>query len=314
MFAKAVLIDFKEGDIPSAYFNRIKKLFRAVKLLDRDNSRLQNELKDTDVVFAKIFSKIDREIFDAAPKLKYVGVLSTAFDAIDVKCAKSKGVIVCNLGGYSTEAVAEFAVATLFEQVRELEKAKNQARKKDFSFTNFMGRDLKGRTLGVIGAGKIGSRIAGLALGIGMKVTYFSREKKPDIEKMGARKKSLDYILSSNEFVILALALNKETGGIINKTKIKTLKKGSIFISIAPPKLIDSGAMLARANKGEITFIFDHSDDIDLPLAKKFLESKNCTVYPPIAFRTEEANTNRFEIFTSNIEKFAKGKGQNRVI
>ncbi|MEK7071846.1 MAG: NAD(P)-dependent oxidoreductase [Patescibacteria group bacterium] len=94
--------------------------------------------------------------------LKYIGVLSTAFDAIDVKYARLKNVTVCNLGGYSTEAVAEFFFAVIFERIRDLEMAKQQARNEDYSFNKFMGAELKDRTLGVIGAGKIGSRILSL--------------------------------------------------------------------------------------------------------------------------------------------------------
>jgi phosphoglycerate dehydrogenase-like enzyme len=91
------------------------------------------------------------------------------------------------------------------------------------------------------------------------------------------------------------------------------LKKGCIFISLAPPPLIDQEAMMKKAGKGDITFIFDHSDDISADLAKRFLETKSCIVYPPTAFRTEEANTARWETFVSNIEGFAKNSPQNVV-
>lgn len=313
MFTKAVFIDFKEEDVPTNYFKKIKSLFKSSKLILRDDKNLNNELKETEAIFCKISTKIDKDIIDAAPKLKYIGVLSTAFDAIDAKYARTKGITVCNLGGYSTEAVSEFAIATLFEYVRDLERAKNQARRYDFSFANFMQRDLRGRTLGVVGAGKIGSRIAEIALGIGMKVIYYSRKKKPLIEKLGAKKKTLDAVISGSEFLMIALVLNKETEGIINDRRIASIKKGACVINIAPPKLLDNEAMLKRTTKGDITFIFDHSDDIDLSLAKKFMKSKGAIVYPPVAFRTEEANTNRFETFTSNILGFSKNKPQNVV-
>jgi glycerate dehydrogenase len=310
---KAVFVDYKESDIPQAYLKRVTKLFKTSKFMARDDKNLLGELKDTEAIFAKISTKIDKEIINSAPKLKYVGVLSTAFDAIDAKLARTKGVSVCNLGGYSTEAVAEFAVATLMERSRLLEESKDQARKEDYSFDKFMCKEVKGRVLGVVGAGKIGSRVAEMALGLGMKVLYFSRKNKPVIEKLGAKKASLDKILSESEFISLNLILNKETEGIINASKIKLLKKGCIFISLAPPKLIDQQAMMKSAASGNLTFIFDHSDDIDASLAKKFLQTKNCVVYPPIAFRTEEANTARLETFASNIEGFIKGRPQNVV-
>jgi glycerate dehydrogenase len=305
MFSKALFVDFKEGDIESKYFDRIKKLFKSTEFILRDSPKLTDSLKDTDA--------IDKEVIDAAPNLKFVGVLSTAFDAIDAKYARQKGVAVCNLGGYSTEAVSEFFFASLFEQVRELERAKQQARKEDYSFDKFMGLELKDRVLGVVGAGKIGSRIAEIGLGIGMKVIYFARSNKSELDKRGAERKELDEVLSQSDFVSLNLALNKETEGMISKEKINLLKKSCIFISLAPPPLIDQEAMIEKAGKGDITFILDHSDDISADLAKRFLGTKNCIVYPPTAFRTEEANTARWETFVSNIEGFAKNSPQNVV-
>lgn len=313
MYAKALFIDFKSEEIEKKYFDRITPLFKTIQFVSLDDPSLSQQLQDTEVIFAKISTQIDKALLDTAPKLKYVGVLSTAFDAIDAKYAASKGIVVCNLGGYSTEAVAEFFIATLFEHARDLEKAKLQARSEDYSFNKFMGAELKGKTLGVVGAGKIGSRVAEMGLGLGMKVVYFSRESKAVIDKLGAAKKELDEVLTQSNFVSLNLILNKETEGIISKEKIGLLKKGCVFINLAPPTLIDQEAMMHKAASGDITFIFDHSDDIDTALAKRFLETKGCIVYPPVAFRTEEANTARWETFVSNIEQFSKGLPQNKV-
>lgn len=313
MSTKTLLIDFKKGEIPPPYFSRIKKLFKTIEFISGDDPNLFNQLKDTEVLFCKISTRIDKQVIDGALNLKYIGVCSTAFDAIDAKYARTKKITVCNLGGYSTEAVAEFFFAALFERVRELERAKQQARKNDFSFAGFMGMEFKNKTLGVIGAGKIGSRVAEIGLGIGMKVIYFSRKTKAEIEKIGAKKKNLDEILSTSDFISLNLILNKETEEIISKEKIGLLRKNCIFINLAPPKLINQEIMLKKADKGEISFIFDHSDDIDLSLAKKFLKTKNCIVYPPVAFRTDEANTARWETLVSNVEKFVGNSPQNVV-
>lgn len=310
---KAVFIDYKKEDIPAKYLDRVTRLFDESVFITRDDKKLPVELKGTDVIFAKIFTKIDKEVINASPNLKYIGVLSAAFDAVDAKFAGKKGVAVCNLGGYSTEAVAEFAIALMLENIRTLEVAKKQARKADFSLTSFMGVELKGKTLGVIGAGKIGSRIAEIGLGFGMNVLYFSRKSKAALEKKGARKATLDKVLSKSDLVALALSLSKETEGIISKQKLAKLKKGSIFVNIAPPPLVDNEAVLNKAANGEFTYIFDHSDDITETLAKKFLANKNCVVYPPIAFRTKEANITRYETFAANIEQFVKGKPQNVV-
>jgi phosphoglycerate dehydrogenase-like enzyme len=240
-------------------------------------------------------------------------VLSTAFNAIDAQYARTKKIAVCNLGGYSTEAVAEFFFASLFETLRDLERAKQQAREQDFSFNKFMGQELRSKTLGIIGAGKIGSRTAEIGLGLGMKVKYFSRKNRPRLDQRGAQKEKLEDVLSSCDFISLNLALNDDTQGIIHKERVALLKNKCIFINLSPPALIDQEAMIDRAKSGDITFIFDHSDDLSPVLAKKFLETPNCVVYPPVAFRTKEADTARWETFVANIVKFAQGKAQNVV-
>src|SRR5258708_2852406 len=313
MFSKALFINFTGTETPPNYFDRLKILFEKIEFISRDDPKLKDSLNDTEVIFAKFGTSIDKEIIDSAPNLKYIGKLATAYDDIDVKYARSKNITVCNLGGYSTEAVAEFAIAAIFERARELERAKNQARKEDFGFADFMGIELKDKTLGVIGAGRIGGRIAEMGLGLGMKVNYFSRESKTEIAAKGAIKKELDEVISESDFVTIALALTKETEGIINKDKISLFKKNAILVNIAPPVLLDQEAILEKTEKGELTFIFDHSDDITQELAKRFLANPNCIVYPPIAFRSKEADIARFETFTSNIENFIKGKPQNVV-
>lgn len=313
MLSKAVMIDFEKGEIENKYFQRINKLFKTIDYITSDDPKKLEKISDTEALLVKISTQIQKPELNAAKKLKYIGVCSTAFDAIDAKYARKKGVNVCNLGGYSTVAVAEFFFASLLEQIRELEGAKLQARKEDYSFAKFMGLELKDKTLGVVGAGKIGSHIAKIGLGFGMNVIYFSRKKKPEIDKLGAKKKGLDTVLKQSDFVALMLVLNKSTENIINSSKINLLKKGCVFINLAPPHLIDQEAMVKKASQGDIAFIFDHSDDIDPKLARRFLKTKNVIVYPSVAFRTEQADINRWETLVANIEKFSQGKSQNVV-
>ncbi len=311
MFKKAVLIDFQEGDIPDKYFNKLKKSLESYEMVTRDKA--PNFVGDSDCFLVKISTKIDKELIDSAPNLKYIGVLSTAYDAIDAKYAREKGVDVCNLGGYSTEAVAEFAIAALLEVVRELTRAKEQEQNQDYSFNKFMCSELKDKVLGVIGAGKIGGRIAEIANGFGMKVKYFSRSKKPNLDKFGAIKEELDKVISDSDYLALALVLNDETREILSKEKLDMIKKDVILVNIAPMELLDKDAVLEKTNRGDFTLIFDHSDDITPGLAKKFLGSKGCIVYPPVAFRTDEANIAKLTIFVENVEKFLSGKPINVV-
>jgi len=313
MLNKLLLIDFDQNSFDKKYLDRLKVLFKAVEFTKSDDPVNSQKIQDAEALLVQMSTRIDKQIIDGAPKLKYVGVQATAFNAIDAAYAKTKGITVCNLGGYSTEAVSEFFYAVLLGYLRELERAKQQAKKENLEFLSFSGMELKDKTLGVVGAGKIGGRIAEIGTGFGMNVLYFSRENKPNLDKNGAKKVELDELLSQSDIVSLNLLLNKETERIISKEKIALLKNGAVFISLAPPLLLDQEAMIEAANNGKVTFIFDHSDDIDNNLLKKLLSAKNVITYPPTAFRTNEAGTARWEILVTNLEKFIKGTPQNVV-
>lgn len=313
MLNKLVLIDFNQESFDKKYLDKLEKLFKSIEFIANDDPEKIQKVSQAETLLVQMSTRVEKELIDGAPQLKYIGVQATGFSAIDVKHARSKNITVCNLGGYSTEAVSEFFFAALLENVRDLERAKLQAREEDYSFQNFKGLELQGKTLGVIGAGKIGSRIAEIGIGLGMKVIYTSRNNKVDLDKKDASKVELDELLSNSDFISLNLSLNKETEGIISKENLEKLKKGCIFISLSPPPLVDQEAIMEKCNKDEMVFIFDHSDDIDPKLAKRFLDTKNCVVYPPVAFRTEEADQARWEILVENLDKFISGTPQNVV-
>ena len=313
MFTKAVFIGFPDNEVPSGVMERLGKLVSAHQLISNSDPNLKATIADAEVIFCRISTTVDKEVIDAAPNLKYIGVLATSFDKIDIEYAKEKGIAVCNLGGYSTEAVAEFTFAVLFEQIRELERAKNQARAGDYSFDKFMCSELKDKTLGVLGAGRIGGRIAEIGLGIGMKVIYFNRSDKPNLDARGAQKKGLDEVLSESDVISVNLALNDQTNRILSREKINLINNGGILINTASTKLIDMEALVDRAEKGEITGIFDHVDLMDPDSASVLLKTPNIIVYPPIAFRTKEADEARWETFISNLEMFSQGHPQNVV-
>jgi len=311
MFSKALFIDFNQEDVPVSVLDRLKQAISDYEFVSADNLMNSGILTTADIIFCKIFTKIGNSIIDAASNLKYIGVLATSFDKIDIEYAKQKGIVVCNLGGYSTEAVAEFVFAVLFEHIRDLERAKQQARTGDYTFDRFIGRELKSKTLGIIGTGRIGSRVAEIGLGMGMKVIYFNRNDKPTINQQGAVKKELDEILSQSDIISLNLALNDQTERIINRNKVNLLKPGCIFVNTAPTKLVDMEAVADRAEKGEIVCILDHVDMLDVDSANASLKTPNIIIYPPIGFRTREADAARWEIFISNVEQFAAGHPQN---
>lgn len=247
------------------------------------------------------------------PQLKYIGVLATGYATIDYEYAKLKKIVVSNVPGYATESVAEYVFALILEHLHDLEKAKQIARKGDFSGDGFSSFEIKGKQFGIIGMGRIGMKVAEIALGFRAKVIYWSRNRKKDMEKKGVRYESIDTLISKSDFLSLHLNRTKETENIINEKRIIAIKKGTIFINVAPMELINLPALERRLRKGDLTFIFDHPDEMDKKDVQKLAQNRNCIVYPPIGFVTKEARVLKQEIFVSNIENFLKGKSSNQV-
>ena len=248
---------------------------------------------------------------DAAPNLKYIGILATAFGKVDVSYASKKGIVVCNLPGYSTESVAEFTIAAILEAIRHLEEGKRRGKIGNVSEEGISAIEIKGKVFGVLGLGNIGTRVAELALGFNADVRYWSRNKKTESEEKGIKYEELNSLIANATFLSINLAQTSDTEKILNQSRFQSLKEGAIIINTAPMELIDLGALVERLKKGDITFIFDHSDEMTEEDLMKLLPYENCIVYPPIAYVTKEAALNKQEMFTSNIESFAKGKPVN---
>ncbi|NCO12663.1 MAG: hypothetical protein COZ34_04030 [Candidatus Pacebacteria bacterium CG_4_10_14_3_um_filter_34_15] len=267
---------------------------------------------DADCLLSR-FNKIDKEFINSLPQLKYIGILATGSATVDYEYANSKGIVVSNIPGYATESVAEFTFAIILENLRNLKKAKQVARDGDFSGDGFSATEIKGKTFGIIGMGRIGVRVAEIAMAFGAKVVYWSRSRKEEIEAKGAKYESLDNVVSKSDFLSLHLNRVKELEGIIDEQQIKSLKSGMVFINVAPMELINLTALENQLKEGDITFIFDHPDEMNPEDVTKLSQYKNCVVYPPIGFVTKEARVLKQDIFVANIENFLREKASNRV-
>ncbi len=310
-FNKILMLDFEDKTLDSSSWKRIDAICEQKVLQKRE--RDLDKPADVDCLLVNFLPTVDKQLIDSMPRLKYIGILATGYGRIDTIHAASKGIPVCNIPGYSTEAVAEFAFAALLEYLRELERAKKQAREGNYSEASFSGTELKDKKLSVVGLGHIGRRIAELAIGFGMNVCYWSRNRKKDFEGKGARYEELASLMKDCDFISLNLSLNKYTERIINKKLIQSMKPGAVLINLAPMDLIDFDALKQRLKAGDIAFILDHSDEMAPEAVKQLLQYKNCVVYPPIAYTTKEAAAAKQEIFVSNLESFLKGKVRNKV-
>lgn len=313
-FNKILVVGIQKPQLDRSVWESLSSLTGKVVLLSSDSKKINEELKDTDALLV-YFNRADKEMIDHAPDLKYIGALATGVGKIDIKYAASKGIIVTNIPGYSTESVAELVFAVLLENLREISRAKIESKKGNRSELGFSAREIKGKSFGVLGLGRIGTRVAQIAKGFGADVHYWSRNRKKSTEKLGIKYSSLNDILKKSDIISIHFALNDQTNNILNKEKVEAIKKGTVVINTAPMELINFDALKNRLKSKDITFIFDHTDlgDISEKNLKELQKYDNCITYPVLGYISNEARIAKQEIFINNIKSFLKGKPVNIV-
>ncbi len=247
-------------------------------------------------------------MIDSAPNLKYIGMFGTGFGHIDTEYTRQKGITVCNIAGYSREGVAELVIGMILEHLRELERAKSQARTGDYSEATFTGTEIKGKNFGVIGLGRNGSRVAELAQCFGASVSYWSKNRKS-----GFKHQDIDSLLKNSDFISVNLAYVPETEKFFDTKKMGLLKPGCVLVSTVQNEVFDFNALFNRLAKNDITFIMDHSDKLSPEQAKELSKYHNCIIYPPIGYITKEATAAKLGMFVDNLENFLQGKPTNKV-
>lgn len=309
-FKKAVLVKIADTHFDKKYWDQINALVEKKVSLSLDDPKLKDELHDCDCLLLGFQVPVDAAFLNLAPNLKYIGVLATAYGTVDIKAAAKRNIPVCNLGGYSTESVAEFAITAILHEIRDIKEGLKRSESGNYSFDGIRARELKNSNFGVIGLGNIGGRVAELASGFGANVSYWSRNKKDSPFKY----QQLDDLLSSCTFISVNVAETEDTIGLLNKNNLSLIKPDSVLISTVPPTVINTDALVERLSKKDITFIFDHPDEMKKEELSKLKKFENVVIYPPIAFLSDEARIAKQEIFIKNMKEFLEGKTpQNKV-
>lgn len=310
LFKKAVLIKIAESHFDQQYWDKIDELVETKVLLDRDNPNLLDELKDADILMLGFQVSIEKELLDSAPNLKLINILATAYGTVDIEAAAARGIPVCNLGGYSTEAVSEFIIAAILHEIRGLAEGLRRASLGNYDSTGIRARELKGSNFGVIGLGNIGNRVAELAKGFGANVSYWSRSKKDVPYK---HQENLDDLLANNDIISVNVAQTEDTIGLLNAHNMPLIPSGAVLISTVPTSVIDTDALAVRLAQNDMTFVFDKPDAMPPEEFAKIKDFKNVVSYPSIAFITDEARIAKQEIFIGNMVSFLDGDVQNKV-
>ncbi|MCK5561958.1 MAG: hypothetical protein KAJ51_15270 [Thermoplasmata archaeon] len=313
-FEKILMIGYDEKTFNQEQWNRIDLMTNQRILLPKDSPEISEHLITTDCILVKLGATIDQNMIDSMPKLKYIGMLGTGYGRIDASYAASKDITVCNIAGYSTESVAEFVFSLILEFIREIERGKIQARGGNYSEDGFRAYEIKGKTFGVIGLGRIGSRTAEIASeGFGADTRYWSRRRKDEYENKGIKYQEVEELLKESDFISIHLEFNKETEHFLNNDLIQKIKPNSVVVNTAPMELIDINALEKRLEIGDISFILDHSDELTESDATRLSKYENCIIYPPIGYISNEATLAKLDMFVDNIENFMEGTPTNKV-
>ncbi len=302
---KLLCLGFSGSELDQSLWGAIDKLVDERILASEIDDNL-----DADGLFVKLGAKINRDLMNKMPNLKYIGMLGTGYGGIDTKYAASKNVTVANIADYATEAVAEFSLGVLLEYMRDIAKAKTQAGAGDYS-DDFTGTEIKGKTFGIIGLGNIGLRTAELARAFGADVIYWSQHRKDDAEKAGIN--YAEDVLAKADIISVNLALNADTENYFDQARVASIKRGAIVINLSPMELFDFDALVERLKKNDITFMLDHSDEMSAEQLEALQPLDNCIIYPPIAYLTNEAGRLKKRIYVDNLKNYLSGKPTNKV-
>jgi D-lactate dehydrogenase len=281
-----------------------------------EEQQLIEASKDAEIVSVFIYTPVTKKVIDSLPGMRLITTRSVGFDHIAAKYAIEKGIIVCHVPDYGAHVVAEHVFALLLACARRIPWAdafvKNEKR---FDFSPFLGLELRDKTLGVVGTGKIGAAVIDIAEGFGMKViAYDVYENKSLAMKYGFPYLPLDEVLEKSDFVTLHTPLTPETHHLIDARAISRMRKGSILINASRGGVLDSKALRDALESDHLWGAgIDVLEDEAHPENDPLLEAPNLIITPHSAFYTKEVLLRITELTIETIRSFRAGNPANRV-
>lgn len=295
---------------------------------------------ETEIISVFVGSEVKKEQIDKMPKLKLITTRSTGFDHIDVEYAKSKNITVCNVPAYGSRTVAEFTFALILSLSRKLFVSADQIKEgKGFNYQAFEGFNLQGKTIGIVGTGRIGLNVAQIAKGFDMNILGFDAfPNEQKAKEYGFKYVNLNELLANSDIISLHVPYMKETHHLINPQNITNIKKGALLINTARGEIVDTETLLMALNDGivggagldvlegermlkdEPTLLAHHDPNHPSVEELKILiedhaliNLPNVIITPHIAFFSKEAKQEILNITAKNITNFITNNPSNLV-
>lgn len=284
-----------------------------------DHSQIAARIGDAEIILTNK-TPVSREVIDACPRLKYIGLLATGYNVVDVKAAKEAGIIVTNIPTYGTDAVSQYAIALLLELCHHIGehsdcvKRGDWTKNQDWCFWNHPLIELAGKTMGIIGFGRIGQGTARIAQALGMKVLAYDTYQNPQLVSETCTYASLDQVFASSDVIALHCPLFPETEGIINKDTIGKMKDGVMIINNSRGPLIVESDLRDALNSEKVAgAAVDVVSAEPISMDNPLLDAANCIITPHIAWAPKESRQRLMDLAVENLHAFLSGAPQNVV-
>ncbi len=278
-----------------------------------------SRIGDADAVIVNK-TPIGRKTLDACPSIKYIGVLATGYNVVDVEAAAARNIPVCNIPTYGTTAVSQFVFALLLNICHHVQDHSDSVFKgdwancRDWCYWNFPLTELAGKTMGIIGYGRIGQATGKIAQGFGMKVLAYDEYQSSDLENENMSYTSLEKLFEKSDVISLHCPLFPSTEGLINKDNIARMKDGVILINTSRGPLVVEQDLKDALDSGKIRAAgLDVVSTEPIREDNVLLKAKNCFITPHIAWAPLEARSRLMNIAVENVKAFSEGRVQNRV-
>ena len=264
---------------------------------------------------------ITEELMDKLPDLRYIGVLATGYNVVDIPAARKHGIIVTNIPAYSTMSVAQMVIAHLLNITNQVAlhsdavKQGEWQRNKDFSFSLTPLIELDGKTLGIVGLGNTGTATARIAQSLGMRILAYSSKSADALKEMGIEKAdSYEQLFREADVLSLHCPLTEETHHLVNAERLQLMKPTAILINTGRGPLVDEAALADALNEGRIMAAgVDVLQEEPPRNGSPLINARNCYITPHIAWATKAARERLLNIAVANVKAFMEGKPQNAV-
>ena len=315
---KIVILDGYTTNSGDLSWDSIKQLGDLTVYDRTSNDQIINRCQDAEAILTnKVI--LTAEIISALPKLKYIGVMATGYNVVDIDAARSRGIVVTNVPAYSTASVAQLVFAHLLNIASQVALHDSQVHEGkwvnsvDFCFYAAPLIELDGKQIGIVGLGQIGSAVARIAQAMGMKVAAYTSKSQEQLGD-GITKMSLEQLFATSDVVTLHCPLTPDTKYIVNAERLATMKANAIIINTGRGPLVNEQDLADALNNGTIAAAAVDVLSCEPPKADNpLLTAKNCHITPHIAWASQAARTRLIATLASNLQTFINGNPVNNV-